>query len=115
VDLGGEHSVSKISLAFVFPFSEFPRALSVNGYHRSRRWQRLKFSEDPWRNSRVVKRLVEDPTTATMDLVLDEPLLLERLRLFIRESDPTDELPEWRIPEIRIFESSLGPEASQPP
>jgi hypothetical protein len=52
----------------------------------------------------VVTELVEDPTKAAVVLVLEEPRLLERVRLFLRETDLTDELPDWRIPEIQIFE-----------
>jgi len=104
VDLGGEHWVSRISLAFAFPYDEFPRALSVNGFHPSHRWERLVFEDDPWAASRVVDQLVKDPKKAVMDLRLEQPVLLERLRLFIRETDLTDDLPEWRIPEIRIFD-----------
>ncbi len=106
MDLGGEHWVSRISLGFVSPYSEFPRALEVNGYHASHRWRRLHFDEDPWRNARLVQELVNDPANATMDLVLEEPMLLERVRLFIRETDLTDDLPEWRIPEVQIFEAA---------
>jgi len=104
VDLGGEYRVARISLAFASPYDEFPRALAANGFHPSRRWERLEFERDPWAPSRVVQKLVEDPKKAAMDLRLDEPVLLERVRLFIRETDLSDDLPEWRIPEIRIFD-----------
>jgi hypothetical protein len=104
VDLGGEHRVTRLSLAFVSPYDEFARALEVNGFHRSHRWERLVFQEDPWAPARVVTELVEDPTKAAVVLVLEEPRLLERVRLFLRETDLTDELPDWRIPEIQIFE-----------
>lgn len=105
VDLGGEYWVSKISLGFVYPYSEFPRELAVNGYHPSHRWQRLQFEEDPWRRARLVKRLVEDPASATLDLELTEPMRLSRLRLFIQRTVLGDAVTEWRIPEIRIHQS----------
>jgi hypothetical protein len=47
---------------------------------------------------------VEDPRKAAMEFRLSEPRLVERLRLFLRETDVTDDLPSWRIPEIRIFD-----------
>ncbi len=105
IDLGEEYRVSKISLGFSFPYGHFPRSLAVNGFHRSHRWRRLELEEDPWQNARLVRRLVEDPKKATMDVVLPEPRLLEGIRLFIREGDPTDVEPVWRIPEIPIFET----------
>ena len=52
-----------------------------------------------------MRRLVENPKEATMDVVLREPQLLERLRLFIREADPSDVGPVWRIPEVQVFEA----------
>jgi hypothetical protein len=106
IDLGGEHRVSKISLGFVYPYSEFPRALAVNGYHSSHRWRRLSFLADPWDRARLVRRLVEDPASATLDLELQEPMKLERIRLFIERTLLGDAIPEWRIPEVRVFESS---------
>ncbi|MGH9332659.1 MAG: discoidin domain-containing protein [Vicinamibacteria bacterium] len=104
VDLGGEYQISRISLSFAPPYDEFPRALEVNGFHHSHRWERLVFEKDPWASARVVAQLVDDPTHAMMDLVLMEPRPLERLRLFLRETNLTDDLPEWRIPEIQVFE-----------
>jgi hypothetical protein len=109
VDLGREHQVSRIALAFASPYDEFPRALSVNGFHESRRWERIELDEDPWRAARIVEALVEDPKKATMDLVLETPSLLSKIRLFIRETDDTDDLPKWSIPEIRVYESALPP------
>ena len=105
IDLEGEYRVSKISLGFSFPYGHFPRSLAVNGFHPSHRWRRLELEEDPWQSARLVRRLVENPKEATMDVVLREPQLLERLRLFIREADPSDVGPVWRIPEVQVFEA----------
>jgi hypothetical protein len=105
VELGGEFWVSKISLGFVYPYSEFPRALAVNGYHRSHRWRRLDLASDPWDRARLVKRLVADPASATLDLELERPVLLERIRLFIQRTILGDAIPHWRIPEIQIYQS----------
>jgi hypothetical protein len=104
IDLRGERRLSRISLGFAPPYSEFPRMLSVTGYCRSSGWERLALVDDPWQPSRVVSALVEDPMRATIDLVLEEPALVERVRLTIPETDLTDDLPAWRIPEIRIFD-----------
>jgi len=106
VDLGGERWVSRITLGFVSPYGEFPRALEVNGFHPSHRWRRLELENDPWRRGRLARALVEDPASATLELVLVEPMLLQEVRLFIRETDLTDDLPAWKIPEIEIFETS---------
>jgi hypothetical protein len=105
IDFGEEIEVSRISLAFIYPYSEFPRSLSVNGFHSSHRWRRLEFKEDAWDRARLAKRLVADPTTATLDLDLAEPMVLERVRLFIRETNLDDAMPEWRIPEIWVYTS----------
>jgi hypothetical protein len=104
IDLGGLYRVSRISLAFASPYDEFPRSLAVNGYHPERRWERLEFAEDAWNTSRVVAQLVEDPKKAKMEFRLSEPKLVERLRLFLQETDVSDDLPSWRIPEIQIFD-----------
>ncbi len=63
----------------------------------------LYFEDDEWAAARLVRRLVEDPSTATMDLVLERPRKLERVRLFLRRTVLGDAMPEWRVPEIRIF------------
>jgi hypothetical protein len=104
VDLGGEYCVARIALGFVFPYSEFPRNLSVNGYRSSGGWRRLVFEREAWREAFVVDQLVEDPSKATMDLVLESPMPLERVRLFIERTETDDTMPLWRIPEIQIFE-----------
>ena len=105
VDLGAEFWVSRISLGLVYPYSEFPRELAVNGYHTSHRWERLQLLDDPWAPARLVAHLVQDPATATMDLVLREPRKLERVRLFLQRTVLDDAMPEWRIPEVEIFQS----------
>ena len=106
VDLRKDHWVSKVSLGFSFPYSEFPRQISLNGYQASRGWFRLVLDEDPWRDAHLVDQLVEDPRRATLDFKLHNPELLKKIRLFIFRSDTIDVLPKWRIPEIRIYESS---------
>ncbi len=106
IDFGEEIEVARISLGFIYPYSEFPRSLSVNGFHSSHRWRRLEFKEDAWDRARLVNRLVTDPASATLDLDLLEPMALERVRLFIRETNTDDAMPEWRIPEIWVFENS---------
>ena len=52
-----------------------------------------------------MRRLIDDPGTATLDLTLEQPMLLEKVRLFIRETLLGDVYPEWLIPEIQIFQS----------
>jgi hypothetical protein len=105
IDFGEEVEVARISMGFIYPYSEFPRLLSINGYHSSHRWRRLELEEDAWDRARMVERLVADPATATLDLDLVEPHKLEKIRLFIRATNLEDALPEWRIPEIWVFTS----------
>ena len=104
IQFGRRHVVTRISLRFSHPYGTFPRAALVNGY-TGNRGKRLRFGRDPWQNARVVERLVADPSTAAMDWVLLEPTPLERIRIFINETEPNDVLPEWRIPEIQVFET----------
>ena len=104
IEFGAEYSVSRISLGFGYPYSTFPRHLEVNGYHHAFGGRRLQFESNAWRNAWVVQDLVEDPKVATIDLTLEKPLPLERIRLFLNRTEPGDVLPEWRIPEIEVFE-----------
>ncbi len=103
IDFGEEIVVNRISLGFIYPYSEFPRHLSINGYHRSHRWKRLLLDRDAWDHARMASRLVMNPMEATLDFELVEPAPLERVRLFIQRTDLDDALPEWRIPEIWVY------------
>lgn len=94
----------RIEIEMAFPYGEFARNLTVNGYV-GRRAHRIGQVEDIAYQANLVRQLVADPTKARLRYDL-EPMTVERLRMFIQRTE--EGTIGWSIPEIHVYERAAN-------